>query len=64
VWNREQTDEQSCGVRYLSVGGLTGPAISRKVGTQAVFHDSSVALQTEHSKLLICRPGAMASVRV
>jgi hypothetical protein len=26
-----------------------------------VFHDSMVAPQTEHSKLAICRPGAIAS---
>jgi hypothetical protein len=29
-----------------------------------VFHVSSVVLQIAHSKLAICRPGAMDSVRL
>jgi len=34
------------------------------VGTQAAFHDSMVAPQTEQSKLAISREGAIASVRL
>jgi hypothetical protein len=43
---------------------FTGPAIKRYAGIHAEFQDSSVASQTLHSKLLICRPGAMDSVRL
>jgi hypothetical protein len=41
----------------------TGVAINRKLGTQAVFQLSSVSPHLTHSKLLICRAGAMDSVR-
>jgi hypothetical protein len=40
---------------------LTGPAIRRYDGTQAVFQLSMVTPQSEHSKLLIWRVGAIAS---
>jgi hypothetical protein len=49
---------------YETSGGRIGPEMSRKVGTHAVFHVSSVALQTEHWKLSNWRAGAMDSVRL
>jgi hypothetical protein len=43
---------------------LTGPTTSRKDGTQAVFQDSNVVPHSARSKLLICRDGAIDSVRL
>jgi len=57
-WFNYEEKSSSCGECR------TGPAINLYVGTQAVFHDSMVAPQTEHSKLAICRVGAIASVRL
>src|SRR5450432_161719 len=43
---------------------LTGPATSRKDGTHAVFQVAKVDPHSRHSKLAICRDGAMASMRL
>ena len=53
----------SANIRYCA-DGIAGPITSRYVGTQALFQLSSVAPQTEHSKLLICLLAAMDSVRL
>jgi len=47
----------------LSFGILTGPAISRYLGTQLEFQLSSVVPQSLHSKLLISHETAMIWVR-
>jgi hypothetical protein len=43
---------------------MTGPATSRKDGTHAVFQVSKVDPHSKHSKLAICRDGAIASTRL
>ena len=63
LWTRRRASLGIGGIRgpdQPSPGSLTGPAISRSLGTQAVFQLSKVVPQTAHSKLLICRRGAIA----
>jgi hypothetical protein len=48
---------------YPETGSRIGPIRKRYVGTQVLFQLSDVASHNAHSKLLISRPGAIASVR-